>query len=183
MTLPAGLRDNNYEFFADDNRACFITQGAVAEVDKLSEQMLQAIESELGKYPEKLKGINKMGVSGRLPVINQFMICNYGGFDSKPDLVNYQLGETEYWPCPKRGTCAFEGIVCDGLRTNTGEVLSKREIEVVKHIATGELDKNIAHNLNISHSTLTTHTRNIRRKTKLFRKADITRFAYENTLI
>ncbi|SEM65611.1 regulatory protein, luxR family [Mucilaginibacter gossypiicola] len=183
-TLPAGLFDQNAEFFADaDMKAFCLTGGRAVSIDELSGNMIATIEADMLQHPEKLKGIAKMGIYGRMPVINQYVVCNYGGFDHTPDMINGQLQQKEYWPCPKRGICKMEGIVCDSLKTNIGEVLTSSEVKVLKHVAMGYLDKEIAHKLNIAIGTVTTHTRNIRKKTGFQRKADLTRFATQKHLI
>jgi len=183
-TLPAGIFDQNAEFFADSNMQAFcLTGGRAIGINELSADMIEAIEADMINHPEKLKGIAKMGITGRMPVINQYLVCNYGGFDHTPDMINGQLQEKEYWPCPNRGICKMEGIVCDSLKTATGEILTATEVKVLKHVAIGLLDKEIATELNIAIGTVTTHTRNIRRKTGFQRKADLTRFATQKHLI
>ena len=188
--LPAGLIDHHYEFFvSDDLHAYCLNHGHVIDYDHFSEQLLAAIEEQMNLYPVKLAAYGKMFWAqncrrpNRLELIRMFLSCNYGGFDAHPDMVEGVLQEPEYWPCPYRGSCEYEGIGCDGLKTANGEFLSRREIEIIKLIAAGELDKNIAFILNIAKNTVTTHTRNIRRKTGLFRKVDIARFATQKHLI
>lgn len=124
-----------------------------------------------------------MGITERLPRIKQAIVCMYGGFDNSPDIKDGELQTAEYWPCPKRGSCAFEGKLCDSLKTDTGDHLTPRHIEILKLIANGYQDKEIASQLNLSISTVTTHNREIRTRTGLARKADLTRFAIQKNLI
>jgi DNA-binding CsgD family transcriptional regulator len=182
--LPAGLLNHHYEFFAGpDLHGYCLTSGQVVHFDDFDEQLLIVIELQIAEYPIKVRAIHEMGITGRINVIRQFLVCNYGGFDHLADMIDGQLQATEYWPCPKRSTCAFNGIICDGVKTATGEFLSPREIQVTKLIAAGHLDKEIGLHLNIKLNTVTTHTKNIRRKTGLYRKADITGFAYKNNIV
>ncbi|MHB8209177.1 response regulator transcription factor [Mucilaginibacter sp.] len=182
--LPAGLINNQYEFFANTELHAFcLTQGRVIPFEEFDESLLSLVEAEMMKFPVKIFNIHKMGFTGRVEVIRQFLLCNYGGFDNSADMADSKLQPTEYWPCPLRGKCAFEGKICDGLKTDSGQILSTREIQVVKLIASGHMDKEIASHLKIKLNTVTTHTKNIRTKTGLFRKPDITRFAYQNQLI
>lgn len=183
--LPAGLLNHHYEFFASEDAAVLeaycLNHGHVIPFEKFSDELINSIDIQIS--PVKRLAIRAMGVTGRLEEVKQFLVCNYGGFDHKPDMVDGKLQQSEFWACPRRGSCAQEGILCDRLKTDTGNNLSPQEVVVIKRIASGELDKEIAVNLKISKHTVTTHTRNIRRKTGLFRKADITGFAYQKNLI
>ncbi len=188
--LPAGLVDHNYEFFVDsDVQAFCLTHGHVTAFRDFSEPLLHTIESQMQAFPVKLAAYRDMYFSmhgrlpGRLDMIRQFLICNYGAFDTNPDMIEGILQPTEYTPCPFRGSCRYEGRGCDGLLTASGQRLSPREIQIIQLIAKGELDKEIAAQLSLSLATVTTHTRNIRRKTGLQRKADFTRFAHQKHLI
>lgn len=182
--LPAGLVDQNYEFFVSPHAPLSaITGGTVRRFEDLSEDVLLVIEKQMRRYPAKLREIGKMGITDRRESIKQFLVCNYGGFDNHADMVDNRLMPTEYWPCPKRGTCAHEGILCDKFKTDTGEYLNKREIQVLKLIAAGFLDKEIAEQMGgISVHTVTTYTQNIRRKTGLSRKPDLTLYAHQKNL-
>lgn len=60
--------------------------------------------------------------------------------------------------------------------------LSKREKQIVKLIAKGQTDKEIAKNLSISPATVKTHRHNIIQKLQLKNKAAIAQFATENGL-
>jgi DNA-binding CsgD family transcriptional regulator len=62
------------------------------------------------------------------------------------------------------------------------KTLTKREKQIIKHIATGRTDKEIAQALFISPATAKTHRNNILRKLKLNNAASIVHFATENGL-
>lgn len=182
-SYPAGALDHQYEFFAGpDLHGYCLNSGRVTDFNQFDDAFLSIVEPQILKHHLKIKAIHRMGITDRAGVIGQYLICNYGGFDHQADMIDGQLQATEYWPCPKRGKCSFEGIVCDGLKTASGEYLSPREIQITRLIAEGCLDKDIAIKLNISLTTVATHTKNIRRKTLLYRKSDITRFAIKNQL-
>ncbi|HEY4195692.1 MAG TPA: helix-turn-helix transcriptional regulator, partial [Mucilaginibacter sp.] len=181
MNLPAGLINHHYEFFTDDHVAhgyC-LNSRQVIEFKDFSPDLISTLNKEFDRFPEKRAGARAMGATNRTEELERLLICNYGGFDNAADMVDGKLQPTEFWACPNRGKCKFEGIVCDKLKTASGEFLTPQEIQVVKLIAAGHLDKHIADRLAISVKTVTTHTRNIRRKTKLFRKPEITRFAIQ----
>jgi DNA-binding CsgD family transcriptional regulator len=62
------------------------------------------------------------------------------------------------------------------------DALTKREKEIIKHIAEGKTDKEIGNKLFISHKTAKTHRNNIHRKLNVSNSAAIVHFALENGL-
>lgn len=61
-------------------------------------------------------------------------------------------------------------------------LLTPREKDVLKRIATGKSNKHIARELNLSVRTVETHRWNIKRKLDIDGQADLIRFALEHTL-
>jgi DNA-binding CsgD family transcriptional regulator len=184
--LPAGLIDDNAEFFVtpDMQPKCLISGSAVAFEDFGSDLLAALSVSLYSHHSKKVAIYQKMtGSTDEMVVLKQFTFCCYGGFDCKADLFNGALKETEYWQCPNRAVCKFDGKGCDRLRTDSGQHLTKREIEYIQQTSTGKLDKEIAGDLRLSLYTITTHSKNVRKKLGLLRKADITRFAHQKNLI
>ena len=67
---------------------------------------------------------------------------------------------------------------------NTGiEILTKREVEILRHIAEGATYKEIADKLFISFRTVETHKTHIMQKLELKNLADLIKFAIKNKLI
>jgi DNA-binding CsgD family transcriptional regulator len=62
------------------------------------------------------------------------------------------------------------------------DALTKREKEIIRHIALGNTDKEIGKKLFISHKTAKTHRNNIHRKLDVSNSAAIVHFALENGL-
>lgn len=183
-TLPAGLRNNNHEFFTELGTDAFcITDGSVIPFEEWSEDLLTRIENQMMKFPAKIFAINEMGIQDRSGVIKQYMICNYGGFDNLADMINGELQSPEHWPCPLRGICKFEGILCDCAKTDAGVSFTRRETQIIKLVAIGMLDKEIASHLGISLLTVNVHSKNIRTKGGFMRKADIVLYALKKQLI
>jgi DNA-binding CsgD family transcriptional regulator len=182
--LPAGLLDSNTELFSDNEGNSYkLVNSTVVNFDLFDTELYEALESAMLSNSAIHQGIIEMvGDAGRRTEVKQYAYCCHGGFDDRPDFINGQLTQPEYWPCSKRGNCRFEGRICK-LRTPTGEVLTKREIEYTVMTAQGMFDKEIASEMGISPNTITTHSKNVRVKTGLSRKADLTRFAIENNLL
>jgi DNA-binding NarL/FixJ family response regulator len=61
-----------------------------------------------------------------------------------------------------------------------GQLLTARERQVLQHIANGESNKRIAHELDLSVRTVETHRLNIKRKLEIDGQAELIKFAVEN---
>jgi DNA-binding NarL/FixJ family response regulator len=62
-------------------------------------------------------------------------------------------------------------------------LLTPREREVLRCIATGKSNKHIAREMDLSVRTVETHRLNIKRKLGIEGQADLIRFALEHTLV
>jgi DNA-binding NarL/FixJ family response regulator len=72
----------------------------------------------------------------------------------------------------------------DGIETGAGGPhLTEREIDILRVIAKGASNKVIAKALNISHSTVTTHIRNIFRKIDVNNRTEAADFARRSGLL
>lgn len=181
--ITAGLTDHHTEFFAVNQEPFLVSNGRVLSYDQFPEALLNSIDAKLRANPAMLQAYWLMGCYSMEEVNKKFLVCNYGKCDHVPDMVDGELQKPEYWACPERGRCKHEGVGCVGLATQSGEYLTRREIQYIVLTAKGALDKTIADELKIEYNTVTTHSKNVRRKLGLQRKADITRFAYQNNLI
>jgi len=65
---------------------------------------------------------------------------------------------------------------------SSAQLLTPREQEILKRIATGKSNKHIARDLDLSFRTVETHRLNIKRKLGIEYQADLIRLALENTL-
>jgi DNA-binding NarL/FixJ family response regulator len=65
----------------------------------------------------------------------------------------------------------------------SGEVLSPREIEILKFVAQGKSSKEIADSLSLSIMTVYNHRVNIKNKLRLKKNAELVRYAIENGYI
>jgi two-component system response regulator NreC len=66
---------------------------------------------------------------------------------------------------------------------NLHNILTDREIEIIKLVAEGIINKEISDKLNISTRTVDTHKANILHKLNLKSSVDIVKFAIKNELI
>jgi len=180
--LPAGLIDENVEIFSANGFLKGIYKGKTFDFNKLPTivkiQFVNIYESEKLETPDCEKLIRKLfHCKNYQSELQQFTMCNYGGLDNAADFNKGSIPEKEYWNCGKRGKCKGELIVCKPhciVKNN----ISLREIEIIKLISHGLQDNEMAIQLNLADSTITTHVRNIRKKLKVNNRGEIIRFAF-----
>lgn len=112
-------------------------------------------------------------------IVQRFLKCNVSSIDDYEDLNTDGLFRFEYIHCPLRGECKVENIVC---RPQITTALSKRELQIVKLIASGLKDDQIADEIFISPFTVDNHRKSILRKLNLHSKSQITAWAHKNVL-
>jgi DNA-binding NarL/FixJ family response regulator len=75
------------------------------------------------------------------------------------------------------------GMIGGGAATGSHDLLSDRELEVLRLVATGESLVRIAEALHLSLSTVTTYRARILEKMGMKSNAELTRYAFENDLL
>ena len=180
--MPAGLLDSNFEFFEKDGDLFYLTQGQVHHFMQLDLRFVAILREDLEDHPRALKAIEKIGITDPIAQVKQWAICNFGDFDHKADLTSDGVIIREHVHCSKRGSCPFEGIICQPVLVENGTI-SEREIQVIKLVARDLLDKQIADFMGISAKTVAAHIQHIEQKIGCHSKAGITSYAFQNNLI
>lgn len=139
------------------------------------------------RYPEAMEALESIYCRyGRNQVHKEFLMvrrfarCNFGEYNQlEMDIDNFANIHFEEVSCPLRGTgdCLFEGIICKPKISNH---LTRRELNVLQHIAVGYTTAQIAELLHISAFTVLRHRNNIKHKLKLNNTAQLT--SYYNKL-
>lgn len=120
-----------------------------------------------------------LGFTSKKSQIKKFYDCNFSEADGTPDVLpDGTLGQREFVNCPNRGNCSGEGILCI-----IPYGMSKREIQVVRLIGNGLLDKEICDQLGIANDTLRNHKDSICRKAGIERKSSIAVLASKLNLV
>ena len=180
--LPAGIADKNVEFFAKDEKVFAIIDTKITPPNEWPDWLHEGILRDMEKHPDAVEALVEAGFVTDSEMITQYIKCRYSALDNTPDMIGGKLQETEYIDCELRGSCPFEGRICSLLKANYG-TLTPREIEVLKLIPEGLLDKEIADRMGISVLTVGVFMKNIREKTGYKNKAELVRFAFEKNLI
>jgi DNA-binding CsgD family transcriptional regulator len=179
---PAGAIDGNFEFFEENGEVYFMNNGHTREFRELDIVHLDELRDDLESHNAALKAMEELGMTNPIYQLKQWAICNFGNFDNKADLTEDGVIIHEHVNCEKRGTCKFEGIICQPLMVENG-TLTLREVQIIKLVAMDLLDKQISDMLGIAFNTMAKHRTNIEKKIGCHSKAGITAYAYQNNLM
>jgi len=181
---PSGLTDQNAEIFSHEGDLKATFQGQTKlfnELPKIIQAYFSNLFDKANKLnPECIKMLkDHFQCKSYEDQVKQFVLCNYGGFDNKPDYHEKGDPQKEYWNCGLRGKCKAELCVCrpDCIVNNN---LSLREVDIIKCIASGKTDQETADYLNITLHTARTHEQNIRRKLNINHRTEIAIFGLTN---
>lgn len=184
MDIPAGLIDTNSEVFynAEDGELYAIYRGKTTPFFELPDQVIHAFREECFSDEKAMELFDRQGVTQMKDRLFVYVKCKYGGLNGEADWTLDGVLQGEYWNCNCHGNCALKSHFRQGLESVNG-TLSNREVEVIREIATGKLDKEIASDLFISENTLNNHKKSIQRKTGCTNKVEIANYANRKALV
>jgi DNA-binding CsgD family transcriptional regulator len=183
QTLPPGLMDDSVEFFIHDHEVKALYKGRSWKFDEFPTELVEIIDNDMASHPKAMKALADWDITDPSEQMRQYIACRFGGFDYSPDINGEGIIQVaEYVDCGRRGKCAYEGKLCSSIVLANG-VLTKKEIEVLKLIGQGLLDKEICDSLGIAQDTLRSHKDSLCSKSGLQRKAALSVLAYQYKLI
>lgn len=156
------------EFFIDKNgRDLVINEnGNYTVFTEKHTELIDFVYDTVGNdYPEAFKALEKLyckSANFKYLMIRRFLKCNFSKLDENPDIKEDKSFHLEFVPCPLRGECLVENIVCQPKYNSN---LSDREIEIVKLLSKGKTAEEISTELYRSIWTIKNHRNNILRKT------------------
>lgn len=168
-----------FEFFTIENELFYVSNGVKKPIHKYTDvpvKVADLIEEILINNQHLFNGLALMVGNDIGQIILQFIKCRLSGNDHFSDIVNGVLTE-EYVECSKRGSCIAEKCVCRFMG------LTPKEIEVIKLIAAGYADKQIADILGMSEQTIPVHRKHIHYKLGTESKPQITAFALKHNIV
>ena len=152
------------EFFEADGLCYALDGGKVHIVIPGSKYYLMALEAAISHSDyKKLKAIYGSGNALVYGFIHDYL----GGWNEKPDLVCCTLADSD-------------GVKCNYINNVR---LTPREVDIVKWIASGLADKQVADRLHIATNTVITILKNIRSKTGCTSKYHIVSMAAKSGVI
>lgn len=125
-------------------------------------------------YCENNPNLNELIKSG----INGFVCKNCQEQVVYDAILKIESGQ-RYW-CPNSINIILDSTIA---ATMQSDILTPREIEILKQIADGNSGKNIASNLFISLHTYRTHKKNIMKKTATHSVSELMLYTIENKII
>ena len=177
QSLPAGLEDKGVEFYVYNNDIKCLYAGQTYQWSEIPNLILERVAVDMLQNQEALNALVAWDLTQRDEMLKQYIICRFGGFDLEPDIdANGKIDHTEYFDCGRRGNCAHEGKLCATIKVANG-FLTKQEVNVLRCVAQGKLNKEIADILSISEDTVSTHNQNIQRKLGVDNKLEMGSFA------
>jgi DNA-binding CsgD family transcriptional regulator len=113
--------------------------------------------------------------------VRRFIKCNWGNDDEKKDIDENGNFNFEHVRCPLRGgDCIWENTICHPVDATD---LTPREIDVLKLIATGYTNKEIAERLTIALKTVESHRENLYLKLAIHKSTQLVEYAHKHNLI
>lgn len=146
--LLPGLTSDAVEFFIDNEKIKAITNGSVMDLTQLPFSYMQMLQEEIDKDHEVKMHLFDMHPNSNYKRLEQFVKCRFGGLDYKADMSRDGVQDGEWWPCPLRGTCASEGVLCKAVQFN-GERLDHQDITLVQMLSTNNTNEVIANEMNL----------------------------------
>jgi DNA-binding CsgD family transcriptional regulator len=164
--IPAGLLlgDKRTEIFGcrTTKKAFFVTNGQTSHFNEICGNKKAQIFEQLLSDETAFSDLKHLPQE---EAIEQFAFCIYGAADHEADFCEEgELNKADNFICSNNCQCLkwkSKSITVDG------NALTIREFEIVTLMASDLADKQIAHQLNITESTLNTHKHN------LFEKAGV----------
>ncbi len=177
--LPGLIKKNNPEVLVIDPVSFEITHAGISALKKEFKNLhILAITNPLSK--EEIASYLSSGVTGfLLKDCDKDEICEAVESTRKGErflcgkIAEILLGNTEV----KTSVVFSKKLSCEGF------VVSEREVEIIKLIATGLSNKQIADKLCLSLHTVNTHRKNILQKLKVNNTAGVVMFAVKNNLL
>lgn len=181
--LPAGMMkdDPNGELFSDNGQEFATLNGGIVSYYDFPQWLKAEIDNKIESDQDISASLIEADILQEDQARRQVIRCLYGVFDGKADIINQKLQDPEYWHCPCRGTCPYEGRLCKAVLVHDNVYLTPREVEVLKNIDLQA--KEIADRLNIAESTVPKFKQNIFDKTGMNRTGDLIKYAISKNLI
>lgn len=115
----------------------------------------------------------------RYRIVCRFVRCNFGALDDIPDITPDMQCRFEAIPCPLRGECRLDHIVC---HPEFNHKLSPAEKQVLALVYSGMKEDAIADQLCLSPHTVHKHIRNAYARLGIHSKGEFIRYASRNNL-
>lgn len=182
IQIYPGMNCQGLEFFLLGSDFKIIQHGQVKAFDEIPYQTSQILKEAIEASPDISDALLEMHPDSESKRIEQFAKCRFGGLDYQADIIDGELQDGEYWPCPLHGSCKHEGVLCK-LPIYNNQRLTKEEIKLMQLSASDKTNEAIADDLNMAMGTFHQFKKILHRKTGVQTKQGLTRIAIFLNLI
>lgn len=178
----------NTEFFAHEGEVWYrlpdSTTARLRESDsEILDELIDHISTFYPKAYEALcseyKGCALNRSYFRYRVAARFIRCNFAPLDNIPDFSDTTRCTFEFVPCPLRGECRHERVIC---RPEFDHKLSSAELPVLRLWFDGFSIDDIADRLCLSPHTIHNHIRHAYQRLNIHSRAEFVRYASKANL-
>ena len=144
---PGMVDHTTVEFFVVENEEKIIQGGIVQDFSMASYGVIQILREFIKADPIIEVELKVMHPNSELKRIRQLVRCRFGGLDMSPDIKDGVLQDGDYWPCPLRGSCRSEGILCRQPQYK-GKEITAEQVKLMKLISSNMTNETIAEVIN-----------------------------------
>ena len=146
--LP-GMVNNSLEVFVVENVTKAIHKGKVIDFTELPLGIIELLKEAIKNDKQVALALHDWHPFSQWKRIEQYASCRLGGLDYNDDITaDGKFQDGEYWPCPKRGTCQYEGIICK-LPIVNDHRLSPEDVKLMQLSTTEKTNEVIAEELDM----------------------------------
>lgn len=177
----------NTEFFTFENEVWYKAADGIQRRLTESDPTVRELLAHLSEfYPDALAAleVHYKRLSGnivhyRFRIVQRFCKCNLGNIDHVPDLCSGGQIHFEHVPCPLRGECSLEGVVC---HPKFNSKISAAEMRVLELVFRQMRCEDIADRLCLSLHTVKNHKRNAYNRIGVHTTAEFIAYANAHNL-
>jgi len=147
--MHPGLLGPDFEMFKISNdEVKFITNGEVKPFSQAPFSIIALLLEQIEKEPQSKKILEEWHPGSPMKQVHQFAGCRFGGLDYQADIKDNQLQDGEFHPCPHRGSCTAEGILCKLPKVN-GTRLTLQMVNLIRLLSGSDTNEVIAEKMNL----------------------------------
>ncbi len=143
-----GLLGPDVEIFNDNEQLKILFNGQVKPFSSAPYSVIALLLEKIESEPDSKKILENWHPNSPTCQAQQFARCRFGGLDFEADIKDNQLQDGEYHPCPYRGSCSAEGVLCK-LPTINGNRLTIQYIKLMRLLSGTDTNEVIAEKMEL----------------------------------
>lgn len=179
---------SNCEFFCHEDEVLVrFSDGRTSRVTESDVDVVREMDEMISTfYPEAYAALTDLYKASsanihyyRFRIVARFVRCNLANLDHVPDITADCRMNLESVPCPMRGECRWDGIIC---RPSFAHRMTACELRVMERLYHGRSESEIADDLCLSVHTIHNHIRNALFRLGLHSRSEFMKYAAQNDL-